>query len=84
MPKEPITLKKAEEMELMRSIGESLKNHDMDVLKKIYNELSSSYDQSLTGWAMLSDVAFVLQHCQVLHVIHSRRVTYSLHCHLKN
>lgn len=66
LPSEPITLDKAEEMELLRSLGVSLHHHKMDILKDIYNQLSSAYDQSLTGWVHVSDVSSTLQKCQVL------------------
>lgn len=66
LPNEPITLRKSEEMELMKNIGVSLQNHSMDILKTIYNEVSAAYDQGLSGWAQLSDVAYILQKCQVL------------------
>ena len=61
-------------MELLRSVGASLHSHNMDVLKQVYNELSSSYDQGLSGWATSSDVAHALRKCEVITIQHSGEI----------
>ncbi|KAF6030700.1 C1orf87 [Bugula neritina] len=65
IPSQPISLSKIEEMELLRSLGASLEYNNMDVLKQIYNEITSSYDHALSGWAYFSDVSLTLVKCQV-------------------
>lgn len=65
LPTEPVQLDKLEEMELLKRIGMSLRYHSMDILKRIYNEVSSTHDQNLTGWAHFTDITFTLEKCQV-------------------
>ncbi|XP_067936761.1 uncharacterized protein C1orf87-like isoform X1 [Watersipora subatra] len=66
LPTQPLVLSKVDEIELMRSVGSVLNSsHSMDILKQIYNDLSSAHDPELTGWAKYSDIASVLQTHQV-------------------
>ena len=65
LPSEPLELDKLEEMELLKRLGLSLRYHSMDILKQIYNEVSTTHDQNLSGWAQYTDVSFILEKCQV-------------------
>lgn len=65
LPLEPLVLTKPDEMTLLQRISPSVRHHTMDVLKDIYNDISSVLDRDLTGWVQFPDIISVFDKNQV-------------------